>query len=88
MNRHIVEVFKQTSDEWCPNYPGDTVKVSYRGNINPKGAMYRVCAWGDDDLGMEFDHESKSVVWQKFIEVISLEDVTFEKLKEMGFVSA
>lgn len=86
MNRHTVEVFKKTSDEWCPNYPGDTVRVSYRGNIGNN--VYRVCAWGDDDLGMEFDHESESVVWQKFIEVISLEDVTFEKLIEMGFVSA
>ena len=86
MNRHTVEVFKKTSDEWCPNYPGDTVEISYLGKIDDE--VYRVCAWGRDDCGMDFDHESESVVWQKFIEVISLEDVTFEKLKEMGFVSA
>ena len=87
MNKQIVEVFKKTSDNWCPNYPGDTVQVSYLGKLLDT-EEYRVCAWGNDDLGMEFDHTSESVVWQKFIEVISLEDVTISKLKEMEFVSA
>jgi len=52
------EIFKNTHDNWCGNWDGDQVKLSYHGNIEPiktKPPVFRVSCWGNDDFGMERD---------------------------------
>ncbi len=45
-------VHRPTSDDWCPNLPDGTVKVSF---IELFDGCWRVCVWGGDDTGMERD---------------------------------
>lgn len=89
MNR--IEVFKETLDDWYPNYHGNLVRVTFHGNIaSPEEdtPYYRVSVWGADDCGMEYDTESERVAHTIFMEVIGLKTVNWEELSELGFVSA
>ena len=99
-----VEVLKQTNDDWCGSYrvsgwpsstgPGTVnqmfVNVIFNGNIayDTEAPLYRTCVWGNDDCGMEFDSYLEGEVWNKFLQVIGMEFVDMEKLRELGFVSA
>jgi hypothetical protein len=87
MNR--VDAFKRTSDEWYPNYH-ELVKVSFcqTGPYPPENGDWRVCAWGNDDFGMEKDFRDREEAWACFLAVISLNDVTVDRLRELGFVPA
>jgi len=91
-----ITVFKRTSDNWCGNYiiksdyvDISAVRVMYHDNISAPGEqpVYRTSVWGNDDLGMEIDCDSDNKAYIKFLEVIGLEDVTMDKLKELEFVS-
>lgn len=87
MNR--CEVYKETTDDWCPNFHGNLVEVTFHGNITrPKQdiPVYRVSVWGNDDLGMEFDTEDEKTALTIFMQVIGLKYVTFVDLKQLGFV--
>lgn len=42
--------FVPTSDDWYPNWPGETVKVMVYAESDGTG---RVSVWGADDCGME-----------------------------------
>ena len=95
-------VFKVTSDDWFPPYrlgswyngtkPNETqlVEVSFTqtGPNPPTSGEWRVCVWGGDDCGMEKDFTAENEAWCCFLEVIGLEDVTMEELKNREFVSA
>ena len=94
-----VEVLKPTNDDWCGSYTvngynsvGETmfVEVIFNGNISgaDEAPLYRTCVWGNDDCGMEFDSYLEGEVWNKFLQVIGMEFVDMEKLREIGFVSA
>lgn len=95
-----VDVFKRTSDDWCPSYElsqwnngverQKLVEVSFTqtGPTPPTDGEWRVCAWGGDDCGMERDFTDEKTAWCCFLEVIGLEDVTMATLKERGFVGA
>jgi len=91
MNR--VDAFKRTSGQWYPNYHLDShelVKVSF-GQTGPcpsENGDWRVCAWGNDDFGMEKDFQEREEAWACFLAVISLDDVTADRLRELGFVGA
>jgi hypothetical protein len=95
-----VDVFKCTSDDWYGSYK---LRTAYTGNTEqmlvtvsfcqtgpnpPTNGDWRVCVWGNDDCGMELDFNDAAKAWQCFQDVIQLEDVTFESLKERGFISA
>ena len=85
--------YKETTANWAPSY-----RLSSAGCENimlvlcaffPLGEKrWRVCAWGNDDTGMEYDTNDKGhakVVWEA---VLKLEDVTPNALKALGFVHA
>ena len=92
MKRLKIEVFKQTSDDWYPNYiVGDGRLQLVRVNILElyEEKSWRVCVWGNDDCGMEKDFINDELTsWRAFAEVISLDDVTKDALTKMGFVQA
>lgn len=43
-----------TSLDFYPNFPGNTVRVSVM-SLFTKEPLYRVCIWGNDDYGFEYD---------------------------------
>jgi hypothetical protein len=91
MNR--VDAFKRTSGQWYPNYHlenHELVKVSFcqTGPCPSENGDWRVCAWGNDDFGMEKDFQEREEAWACFLAVISLDDVTADRLRELGFVGA
>ena len=87
-------VYKKTTDNFCGNYMltnGDQlVNVTFHGNISPPNhpLYYRVSVWGNDDLGFEYDTDSESDAYTKFMLVIGLENITFDLLRDIGFVFA
>lgn len=89
-----VEVYKPTRDSWYSSYElnSDTflVHVSFfeleESDEYPE--LYRVCAWGDDDFGLEQDFILEGAAWNMFLEVIGQEFVDHEYLKSMGFKGA
>ena len=88
-----IDVFKTTQDDWCGSYQMDNqmlVQVSFCGNISPPGdsPTWRVCVWGNDDMGMEFDCDNETQAHTLFLQVIGLEFVNFKELRNLGFVSA
>lgn len=93
-----VEVFKRTQDEWYGNYKivgdqrvSDLVEVSFINlspNVSPGEPNWRVCVWGNDDLGMEQDLENETEAWNIFLQVIGMDYVNRDKLLALGFVSA
>jgi len=95
MNR--VDVFKRTSGQWYQNYHLDNdelvdelVEVSFcqTGPCPSENGDWRVCAWGDNGFGIEKDFQEREEAWACFLAVISLDDVTVDRLKELGFVGA
>lgn len=50
--------------------------------------LWRVCAWGDDDMGLEKDFDNRYDAWRCFVKVISMEFVDQQALKDLGFQSA
>lgn len=94
------DVYKKTTDDWCPSYSlfwyeagherEKVVSVTFcqTGQHPPIDGDWRVCVWGSDDCGMERDFQKENEAWCCFLEVIGLEDVTMDALKERGFVSA
>jgi hypothetical protein len=85
-----VDVFKETDDEWYPsfNLENETqlVRVSFTQTTSSK--KWRVCAWGNDDCGLEADFDNETVAWNTFLQVILSEKVNMDMLISMGFVSA
>ena len=84
-----IEVYKKTSDDWCPNYYKELVKVGFtsllKGPDYKMFGVWRVSVWGDDDLGMIRDFDNRDEAFNFFISVIKLEILASDKLKKMGF---
>lgn len=96
MEHKKCEAYKQTSEDWYPSLVLDAdVKLLRVSLIELLGGGWRVCVWGDDDFGMEKDFdvlpnyccalESSRMCYYS---VMSLEDVTIEELRRLGFVQA
>lgn len=87
-----VEQYKPTQDDWCPNFPNNTVVVSLLTNMKFDGKVWhRVSVWGNDDCGMEREFYTKAArdeARRVYEEVIALPYVNMRTLKTMGFVSA
>lgn len=99
------KVFKLTDDDWYPSYtfgqyhnghaPGEVklVEVTFL-QFTPTPTYpdpgYRVCVWGNDDLGMERDYSSSEFLAaeQMFRNVIALDRVNKQTLADLGFVYA
>lgn len=101
MNERIA-VLKPTQDNWYPSYAVEgsyngvrnqmMVEVKFHGNIrcydskiNP---VWRTSVWGADDCGMDFDCETESECWDKFIQVLRMNFVNRDELIKLGFVYA
>lgn len=98
-----MRVFKRTYDDWYGNHrmavdydkdgnQVDTrlVEVSFL-KLNPfkeTPTLWRVCVWGNDDLGMERDYLDKAEALDMFHEVINWDFVNVGQLKSNGFVYA
>lgn len=91
-----VSCFKMTDDDWYPSYK---LQGYHAGTMNqklvtvtflqfPDGGGYRCCVWGQDDCGMDFDHEDRNLVWFTFMDVLFQEKVNKGFLKDRGFVPA
>jgi len=73
-NEEPIRVMIKTTDDWSPNFDNNKVKLSYLGLIAKN--TYRVCIWGADDCGMEYDTPNKNDA-----------KTMFEKLKQQGIVT-
>jgi hypothetical protein len=86
------ELMRPTTDDWCPNYPNDEVKVRCTLNMEHQGKIWhRVSVWGADDLGMERDFhgtDEKDLAVELYRTVVRNPPVTFAKLKLLNFVNA
>lgn len=91
-----IDCFKPTSDDWCGNFKIENdvrhpkpylVHVSFMQLSN---GQYRVCVWGNDDAGMDFDvpRDQKDRARKVFVKVCPLKDVTRTRLLQMGFTWA
>lgn len=92
-------VYVSTDDNWCPSYiltrkhgPDKMlVTVSFFEFKDPNDGdrpMYRICVWGADDLGMEYDVYDRTLGESYFIMCISQETLNMDFLKDKGFRSA
>jgi hypothetical protein len=75
------ECMKPTSEEWYPNYPGDTVRVAMMLNEKPP---HGVNVWGNDDTGMELWTKDRGIVRQLYKKICEMKDVTRAKLEKLG----
>lgn len=99
------KVFKLTDDDWYPSYtlgqyhngwaPGEVKLVEvtllqFTPTPSDPNPGYRVCVWGNDDLGMDFDVEAadKDLAVQMFHQIIAMERVNKSELEALGFVYA
>lgn len=85
-------VYKQTADDFRSNFKLtdrdiELVRVRFCDNISPpdREPCYRASVFGNDDLGFIFDSSDRDCAKQAFDKVISLDDITFNKLKSLGF---
>jgi len=90
-----MRVFKLTSDDWHPSYKLNGHHKGVKGpqmvevsHLKLTNGEYRVCVWGADDCGMDFDTKSGNKALRTFLTVISWDDVTMSGLKELGFIPA
>ncbi|MEA1973164.1 MAG: hypothetical protein U9N34_07725 [Candidatus Cloacimonadota bacterium] len=74
-------LLKYTSDDFCPNINEDKVELSL---VDIKDGEYRVCVWGNDDLGLEKDFDNLGEAEYLFELLDRLPDITIEILKENG----
>ncbi len=91
MGKSDIIVYKDTSDEWYGNYcivgePGTAlVCVSL---LQLDDGQWRVCAWGNDDCGVERDFLDRDQALAVFLEVITPNTVTMDDFIKRGFISA
>lgn len=91
MTRKII-VFKETQDQWyCsfktlkPDLMLVQVSLLELRIDDFNHFSYRVCVWGNDDVGMELDFELEGDAKAMFYTVISLKYVNVSDLKKLGF---
>lgn len=93
-----IQKFVKTTDNWCPNYPGDTVRVFL---LNQKTEhkefnFVRIAVWGADDFGLEMDfygmneeqNDAKFNEWKENIYDKIPEPCNIQWFKDIGFHDA
>ena len=93
--------YKEVSDDWHPNwkvttkvgapqgrFQADIVAVSMFA-LSPGFTHWRVCVWGADDFGMEFDSVHEERVQERF-DAIANHDGKIDRhfLEDLGFFFA
>lgn len=86
---------KDTNDDWFPPYKLDGWKNGKQGvalvevsHMKLSNGEWRVCVWGADDFGFDYDTKSGHRALRMFLLVIAMEAVSPAALKELGFVHA
>ena len=85
-----ITVFKEVNEDWYGNYSiandqrylGKYVSIRISKLF---GGQFRVCIWGNDDLGMDRDFEEESDAIATFQKIMLVEDLTKQYLKDNGF---
>lgn len=85
--RERSDTYRPTSDDWYPNCYDGTVKVSF---IELSSQQWRVCVWGDDDMGMERDYPSdeRDQAYSLYLRLVGCSDVTKALCRESGMAYA
>jgi hypothetical protein len=71
-----ISFYYPTSDDWCPNFPRDTVEFRVHVFYNcymstkPHDGMIRICVGGQDDFGMERDERLNMSEYETRLEEI------------------
>jgi hypothetical protein len=84
-------IFKATNSDWIPSF-----KVSNGGKFVSSlvrismmllhdGKTYRICAWGADDFGMEYDSENITDINHTWIHIVAADTVDMSWLTALGF---
>lgn len=60
LNLFRIDKMITVTDDWCPCFEGNKVKLSIfiQNNSKLNYHFVRICVWGADDLGMELDYHS------------------------------
>lgn len=87
-----IRVYKETSDNWYGNFSikndarfvkADLVMIKFFKLLDNK--TYRVCVWGNDDFGMEYDTKDKDKAKKIFSKIILQPVLEKVYLEQMGF---
>lgn len=86
-SRFDLKCFKPTTDWWCGNYEGNTVKVSLL-MCDPRGTYWKLCVSGNDDCAMAklFENNYEEAL-ELFLTFMRASDITFEFCKKHGLTS-
>ena len=81
----MIKKYIKTNENWYPNINNVLVRVSIV-KLRDQQTPWRICLWGGDDFGMEYDSSS----FDKVNELFQLfQDYTSQKeLFDLGFVRA
>lgn len=81
------DVDRPTSDDWHPNRPDGTVRISF---MELSTRQWRVCVWGGDDCGMErdFNAEDREAAWRLHERLAGCSDVTKRLCGDLGMTFA
>lgn len=78
-----------TTDNWCSNFPNNTVSVSLRGpdkkRIKGQKREWLISVWGDDDWGISKRFSDYREARDLFDKLIKSKDLTQAYLKSLGF---
>lgn len=78
----LEEIYKPTTDDWYPNFENNTIRISL---LLLNDGTFRVCAWGNDDFGMERDFESLGEADDIFDTIEKYSTVNKQDLYDLGF---
>jgi hypothetical protein len=94
INYYGLECFRPTKENWHPSYLIESktylqvrVLKLWMGD-KPVPPKYRVCVWGADDMGMEFDTESETEAYSLYLVLCGQQYIELADLKARGFISA
>ena len=94
------EVMVKVDDDWYPNYPNDEIRIAViklPQFTRDDPMVVRICAWGNDDYGLEKDFtvSSNGDRTRKYKDLIKyadqlkeLEPINAKFLKSEGWISA
>lgn len=79
-------IMKITTDNWYPNYENNMVKLSYIGKL--RNGKFRVCVWGADDFGLDYDTNTKAKARKMFRKLQNKKILTQQNLYDLGFINS
>jgi hypothetical protein len=95
LNKHIdrITVLKYTDDDWFGNdrvmHNGQWTRVVEVSLMRLRGdTEWRVCVWGNDDMGLEKDFSNPEEATSHFLMTICWPRVNKQLLKDAGFYPA